>query len=358
MSNPADLLERLRLSIIQNPHLDDSQQYWQRIKLQSSAVHSLSETQYQSIESYLSNAQKLNINCQSVDDAFLLMQKRDTLFLEVIIDQLPSDLKPLLVNNDSFAVGILDLPEINAQAMAAPNGGWLVVIHEGLYAFFYKIARALAICRIEHGEDGVKKLSDASLANFKDVCHLTAEVLINYINLSLPLSSFLPIDFKASLLGGSLATKTEMFVVCHELAHHILGHLETSRRKSILVRNVQVEVPVSDWTQEFEADALGLKLLLNQIRDPYDLSMTYAGIDFFFQIMILLEDFTQFQGSDTHPPASLRLKKIRDYAALHCPDEANRKILFKMANELEFLVAEVWNTFKSWTEEGGNKESS
>lgn len=184
------------------------------------------------------------------------------------------------------------------------------------------------------------------------------KVQLNYINLSLPLSSFLPIDFKASLLGGSLATKTEMFVVCHELAHHILGHLETSRRKSILVRNVQVEVPVSDWTQEFEADALGLKLLLNQIRDPYDLSMTYAGIDFFFQIMILLEDFTQFQGSDTHPPASLRLKKIRDYAALHCPDEANRKILFKMANELEFLVAEVWNTFKSWTEEGGNKESS
>jgi hypothetical protein len=177
------------------------------------------------------------------------------------------------------------------------------------------------------------------------------------VDLGLPLSRFLPIDFNASLLGGTLATKTETFVVCHELAHHLLGHLETSRRKSILVRDVQVEVPVSNWVQEFEADALGLRLLLEQVRDPHDLSMTYAGIDFFFQLMILLEEFTQFQGSDTHPPSSVRLKKIRDYAVLHCPDEANRKILFKMSEELEFLLAEVWNTFMSWTE-GSGRESS
>jgi hypothetical protein len=71
--------------------------------------------------------------------------------------------------------------------------------------------------------------------------------------------------------------------------------------------------------------------------------------------MVLLEELTQFQGSDTHPPASVRLKKIRDYAVLHCPDEARRKILFKMAEELEFLTAQVWSTFMSWTEGSGGE---
>ena len=360
MSGPTDLLEKLRLSIVQNPHPDASQVYWQLHKEQSDA---LSESAQQYVEEYLRNVQKhheelgLDVNRQRIDDALLQEQKQDELLLEIVLKQLPSELKPLLVNKDSFALGMLNLPEINAQVMVAINGGWLVVIHEGLYAFFYKIARALATCRIEQGEDGVMKLHDDTLIQFKEVSHLIAETLLNYIHFGLPLSRFLPIDFKASLLGGNLAAKTEIFVVCHELAHQMLGHLETSKRKSILIRNVEVEVPVTNWEQEFEADALGLRLLLEQARTPHDLSMTYAGISFFFQTMVLLEEFTQFQGSNTHPPSSVRLKKIRDYAVLHCPDEAGRKILFKMAEELEFLTAQVWSTFMSWTEGSGGESS-
>jgi len=223
--------------------------------------------------------------------------------------------------------------------------------------FFYKIARALATCHIEQFEGSVKKLRDDTLIRFNEVSHLIVETLLNYIKFGLPVSRFLPMDFKASLLGRSLAAKTGVFVVCHELAHHMLGHLETSKRQSILIRNVEVEVPVTNWEQEFEADALGFRLLLEQARTPPDLSMTFAGISFFFQTMALLEEFTQFQGNDTHPPSSVHLKKIRDYAALHCTDEARRKILFKIAMELEFPIAQVWSTFISWTGGSGGEIS-
>jgi hypothetical protein len=205
MIGPTDLLEKLRLSIVQNPHPDASQVYWQLHKEQSDA---LSESEQQYDEEYLRNVQKhhealgLDFHRQRIDDALLQEQKQDELLLEIVLKQLPSELKPLLVNQDSFALGLLNLPEINAQAMAAINGGWLVVIHEGLYAIFYKIARALATCHIEQGEDGVMKLRDDTLIQFKEVSHLVAETLLNYVHFGLPLSRFLPIDFKASLLCG------------------------------------------------------------------------------------------------------------------------------------------------------------
>ena len=175
MSGPADLLEKLRLSIAQNPHPETSQLYWQLNKEQSRQL-SASERHY--IEAYLSNLQKFNaesgvdFNRREIDETLVQEQKRDEFLLEAVLTQLPDKLKPLLIDGDSFALGILNLPEINGQAMAAPNGGWLVVIHEGLCAFFCKVARALAICHIEHGEDGVKRLADNTLVNFKEVCHL------------------------------------------------------------------------------------------------------------------------------------------------------------------------------------------
>jgi len=63
-------------------------------------------------------------------------QELDELLLRMVLEQLPSELNPLLVNKNSFALAPLNLPEINAQAMAAANGGWLVVMHGGLNAFF------------------------------------------------------------------------------------------------------------------------------------------------------------------------------------------------------------------------------
>src|SRR5947209_491880 len=52
--------------------------------------------------------------------------------LNMVLARLSEEYKSLFLDEEHFAFGILDIPEVNAKAFRAPNGGWLVIINYGL----------------------------------------------------------------------------------------------------------------------------------------------------------------------------------------------------------------------------------
>jgi len=275
----------------------------------------------------------------------------EELFREVI-KNLPEEGKDLFDDSNFFAVGTLDKVEVNAQAIKAGNGGWLILLNIGLFTFLYKVARALATRFVAVDKNGERPYGDASIA-FEETCRLVAEVFTWYAGAGIPFGSDFPIHPAQLTIANLLATYAEQFVICHELAHHVMGHVTGGTEKNILIANVPVQTSNWNWEQEFEADEGGLRFLLwkGDVLGGNDTVMRYTGADFFLQVMSLYEELTNFPGSETHPPSVERLNRLRRFAASLCHDEDSKAALFQRAHVVEQMLQVVRQTLFAPTQE-------
>jgi hypothetical protein len=108
----------------------------------------------------------------------------------------------------------------------------------------------------------------------------------------------------------------------------------------MMVGEHQVEALNVSQPHELAADALGLKLTLQAVphSDHMLFDWTYAGIELFFHILALLEDYAYAPEADTYPPARARLAHIR--ATLHAwlDDEDALRRVTNIATSVESLV--------------------
>jgi len=128
-----------------------------------------------------------------------------------------------------------------------------------------------------------------------------------------------------------LLSHMEMFIVLHEFAHSICGHLEgQSTVQKSLRQGGHVEVASKDIQQEYEADAKAIGWLVSSIKDLEGKNESLkkiwvqtigTGIFVLFMTMEFLEDNIRhknfMEGKKTmasHPPAQKRLMKIDEKA--------------------------------------------
>ena len=265
---------------------------------------------------------------------------------KMIAKRYPKEAAELFTDKEFLYVGLLDLSEVNAKAMVAPNGGWLIVLNRGLPTFLYEVARAVSTRSVGEDPDGHRPFGE-STPDWEETCRWIAEIFAWYRGVGRPAAFDFPIHPAQIMIAGELAIYSEQFVVSHEMAHFLAGHIENpfSRRK--LLAYLPTDMPSSSWEQEFEADRAGLRTLWGKLGDPDTQSEqmdAYTGADFFLQVMSLFEELAEIPPSETHPPSKLRLERMRDYAKSLCADDSSWSNLFQRAQILEYLFAEVRKT--------------
>lgn len=245
-------------------------------------------------------------------------------------------------NERYFYVGILDISEANAKAIPAPNGGWLIVVNWGLPIFLYEVARAIST-RFKFQDSFDNRPFGESLLEFDETCRIIAEIFAWYRGVGRPAAFDFPVHPAQAIAAGKLAMFAEQFVVAHEMSHFLAGHIPTPFSGRKYMANLSDDVPSSRWEQEFEADRVGLRVLLGR-NDPYlqaEQVGAYTGADFFLQVMSLFEELAEIPPASTHPPSGLRLKQLRDYARSLCVDDNSWLSLFNHARAIEQLFAQV-----------------
>lgn len=244
-----------------------------------------------------------------------------------------------------FYVGLLDLSEVNARAIPAPNGGWLVVVNWGLTIFLYEVARAICTRFVAQDSDGNRPFGE-STPDLEETCRWIAETFAWYRGVGRPAGFDFPAHPAQAMMAGQLAIYAEQFVVSHEIAHFMAGHIKTPFNGRRHMANLPIEAPSSSWEQELEADRVGLRILYGRDdpalqREQLD---AYTAADFFLQVMSLFEELAEIPASETHPSSKFRLERMRDYAASLCADDDSRLNLFQHAKMLELLFTKVRKT--------------
>jgi len=264
---------------------------------------------------------------------------------KVIAKRYPKEFEEFIADEQFFYVGLLDLSEVNAKAIPAPNGGWLIVVNWGLPTFLYEIARAICTRFVAQDSDGNRPFGE-STPDLEKTCRWIAEIFAWYKGVGRPAAFDFPIHPAQIMVAGKLAIYAEQFVVSHEMAHFFAGHIETPFNGRKYMVNLPDEIPSSGWEQEFEADRVGLRVLWGK-QDPAlqrEQLDAYTGADFFLQVMSLYEELADIPASETHPPSRLRLERMRDYASSLCVDDDSWSNLSQNAKALEQLLATVRKT--------------
>jgi len=251
-----------------------------------------------------------------------------------------------VVNNEAlFYVGLLDLSEVNAKAIPAPNGGWLIVLNRGLLTFLYEVARAISTRFVAQDSDGNRPYGE-SIPDFEETCRWIAEIFAWYKGVGRPAAFDFPVHPAQIMFAGNLAIYAEEFVVSHEMAHFFAGHVKSVLNTREHIGYLPKEIPLSGWEQEFEADCVGLRVLWGR-NDPTlqrEYLDAYTGADFFLQVMSLFEELAEIHPTESHPPSRLRLDRLRDYAKSLCVNDDSWSNLFEHSQVLECLFAKVRNT--------------
>lgn len=125
---------------------------------------------------------------------------------------------------------------------------------------------------------------------------------------------------------ASLAVKLDLslwyFVLGHERAHIILGHLHTTAARRGGRPDAEVEALAYSWWQELEADLLGMKLSMSAGTNygKLDFPLAFIGIGLFFDALDVMDRAVALlQTGDenacqlgSHPPCDLRKRYLRE----------------------------------------------
>jgi hypothetical protein len=165
-----------------------------------------------------------------------------------------------------------------------------------------------------------------------------------------------PYDRFTAILRQSM----ELFIMGHEYAHIILGHLENQDTKKKHLTPQDIYNILFSWDQELEADSLGLPLMLSAMGagQKYDhLDLHYCGAELFFSGYEILERAKCIvkQGNDDwywrggkedgrigdHPPAERRRDNLRELMTKNYGEES-----VKTSSSVEWIIKNLWEQTK------------
>jgi hypothetical protein len=262
---------------------------------------------------------------------------------ELLLQNLPAETREVFGDETVLAVGELPIGTVNAEAMLAPNGGWVIVVRSGLMMFIYELARIISSRMVAVGQDGETPFGER-VPDIGVTCSLAKELFLNFALSHVPRGRDFAIAPSQMMMAHRLATAGEQFVICHELGHASLGHLARSGASVRAWRSpggFEVAFVDKNWTEEFEADRSALNMLLALAGTNEDRLMAYAGVELFLQMCTVFEGMRAFAGSWTHPPTQQRLVRLRDHVRGICRDRASHDAIMQRPLVLEQVIEPI-----------------
>lgn len=158
-------------------------------------------------------------------------------------------------------VGDFPIGTFNARVMRTPNG-YLILVNSGLPVLIQALMHAVNLT-----EDLSKCAED------DNIVALVKAIVVHYLQSREPIGGPLPI---APGPGGMLAFRMkracELFVLGHEYAHRLLGHLSANESPTEVLNTSsgQLSVVATNWDMELAADRGAYHLLIGT-EDPAQL---------------------------------------------------------------------------------------
>jgi len=243
-------------------------------------------------------------------------------------------LKDLNMNIVKPTFGTLPYGDLNARTYSFDNGEYLIVFESELLQFCNLITKIIAKSFPYNKKDGkityqfdeqavLEKLEDDEtiLTRFKDL-------VISFLTTGYARAAkqyYLEgtyLDLHAHLLEA-----IETFIMGHEYSHILLKHVTSQTKKNL--NNADKFQMIYSWPQEYQADGLGLPLMLIGLRHTGKQNdfISYCGAELFFSAYEIIQrgacilknghdNFYWRGGSSdgllgTHPPAGNRREYLR-----------------------------------------------
>lgn len=105
-----------------------------------------------------------------------------------------------------------------------------------------------------------------------------------------------------------LENATYLWIAAHEYSHIILNHTESANLVHTTIGSIAAQKMYFNWNQEYEADLLGAVLTMQNDKCYYSANGIYLALN-----CILLSDYNNLYGSESHPPIKRRIERILDY---------------------------------------------
>ncbi|MFE4257288.1 hypothetical protein [Streptomyces sp. NPDC056883] len=262
-------------------------------------------------------------------------------------------------------VGTVPTGEVNAITVKVPGSSqYVVLIQDQLfnYALLFSKVVARAFPGGDINSDGFQQFSaDTSdiIANLEASPVITQrfrELIVGYLIDGNPGQAPQYILQQPHMgLAESLYDSMELFVMGHEYAHIITGHLDSTDRYATEFGGGEVEVLTRSWAQEYEADGLGLLLMVKaKAEEGFDLSMSFWGADLFFNCADIVERGisvieTGEEGEarlGSHPPPGRRRQMIR--AALQRDLGPESEPPIQLADAVDTITKYLWESIKPY----------
>lgn len=280
----------------------------------------------------------------------------DQLFEELLLSA--AEMK--LTLNRVPLIGTLATGRVNGIAVAIEGVDTRVVLLEqGLFGFANLMCKAVASAlpltvhedrlSFELGKQGV---SERLLRDEEPVARFF-DALASYVVHGNPHSAqaYAPPPH-VDALASNLRHAMELFILGHEVGHVVSGHLDGSTRKAALPAGQSADTVLTDWQQEFEADFIGMHLMIRtMIRErKLDLALSYCGAHLFFGLVGMVEKSVSLLTtgraeqwvSESHPPTAQRQANLLQALAKTVGPPESVEAAIKLSEAMDEVMDVFW----------------
>ncbi|HEX3784180.1 MAG TPA: hypothetical protein VHX38_31365 [Pseudonocardiaceae bacterium] len=153
--------------------------------------------------------------------------------------------------------------------------------------------------------------------------------------------------------AGLLRESVRYFILSHEYAHIMMGHLDTTATRRGVLPAADAESLDYSHGQEAEADSMGTMLALNACVDhaKLDHAMAFLGVGLYLDVMDMMDRAVAFLGTGnenlrqigSHPPAAQRKRSIRRMLSIMVDAGGGDLVAekFRTALAMEEIQAEI-----------------
>ncbi|MXN80135.1 hypothetical protein GR157_36155 [Burkholderia sp. 4701] len=253
-----------------------------------------------------------------------------------LLSELQSSLPPIvqqLLRDGHLVVGEIGADVPNAHVTRLDGDQFVVVLHSGLFAFLYRVARPLASAVFRSTADAGAGIDTPELAR------IIAEVFWWQQETG---DSFGP-EYEVTLgqkqLANILAMRAERFLLAHELGHVLFA--------MGMMSEVELAERLGDSMEEHFADVTALYLSLNACNeggggaDQMWLTLTYAGAELALQIWGVMQQIGLDFVDGVHPPALQRIAALRSSLREWCETDETFEAIAMAAKVIERTFHEV-----------------
>lgn len=225
-----------------------------------------------------------------------------TIFGPAVNTNLPET--KISVSRGQFAFGFSTDSQFNAFAGKSSTGNYFIIFYAGLYSLSNAVGEIVwpIILREKHGPIKDDKFENDKLKLKK--------LFRDYIDGKLLLSKPLFNDDKSLAFSFAILS----FILCHEIAHIKMGHLDNSL--SLYIKGIKLSKVSGMHLQEYEADYIGAMYYMfahiNEGADGPDVVWnTILTISITFCIIETIERLSITSYSSSHPLATDRITNLK-----------------------------------------------